>query len=164
MTSGNHWQSPDPILNRVRRVDVVALDPCTVAANPTGADAIITAEDDPCGLFADWAAVANGGLVYCNPPFGRGVAAEFAAKIVVEAAYGCEVIALTRGDMSTAWSRRMALAATLICFPPRIRFRDATGSPPFANTLFYYGPRPQTFRRAFETLGPLVTPITRRQE
>ena len=84
----------------------------------------------------------------------------WAAKIIAEAEAGREIIALTRGDMSTAWARRMAIAAQLVCFPPRIRFRGATGSPNFPNFIFYYGPRPQTFRRAFEDLGPIAAPVS----
>jgi hypothetical protein len=53
MTRGDDWQTPDSILDRVRRIDRIALDPASVISNPTGADAVITEEDDPCGLFAD---------------------------------------------------------------------------------------------------------------
>ena len=161
MTSGNDWETPDPILDPVRRVAPIALDPCTTRSNPCDARTFITAEDDPDGLFADWSVLSNGGLVFANIPFGRGVVAEFAQKIVHEAERGTEIIALTRGDMSTRWARQMTRAATLVCFPARIRFRGATGSPNFSNTFFYFGPRPQTFRRAFEDLGPIVAPISK---
>jgi hypothetical protein len=159
--SGNDWQTPETILDRVRAVDEIKLDPCTVASNPARAKRIVTPEHDPDGLLAEWSVIADGGLVFANIPFGRGVVAEWAAKIVSEAAHGAEIIALTRGDMSTKWARQMATAARLVCFPPRIRFRGATGSPNFTNTIFYYGPRPQTFRRAFADLGPIVVPITK---
>ena len=160
MSGGNDWQTPDPILDRVRRVGPIGLDPCTVAENPTGARAIITKDDVPDGLEANWFGRAKGELVFANIPYGRGVVAEWAAKIVEEASRGVEIIALTRGDMSTRWARQMAIAARLVCFPPRIRFKGANGSPNFSNTVFYYGPRPETFRRAFEDLGPIVAPIS----
>jgi len=161
VTSGNGWQTPDSILERVRTVAPIALDPCTVTSNPTHAKRNITAECDPDGLLSDWWTLADGGLVFCNPPYGRGHATEWATKIVAEAARGTEIIALTRGDTSTRAAWTMIGAATRICYPPRIRFKGATGSPNFSNAIYYLGPRPQTFRRAFEDLGPIVQPVTR---
>lgn len=161
--SGNHWQTPGRILDRVRHVGEIALDPCTVDSNPCGAQEIITPESDPDGLLADWWTRADGGLIYVNPPYGRGHVTEWAAKIVTEAGRGCEILALVRSDTSTRWARRLIHASTLINYPPRIRFKGATGSPNFANAIHYFGPRPQTFRRAFQDLGPIVTPIPTNQ-
>ena len=164
--SGNDWQTPDSILYRVRRVDDITFDPCTITSNPCGATKFTTPECDPDGLLTDWWEVADGGLVFANIPYGRGLATAWAGKIVHEALQGTEIIALTRGDLSTRWAHMMTASAQRICFPPRIRFKGATGSPNFSNAVFYFGPRPQTFRRAFETLGPIVVPIppTHRKE
>jgi hypothetical protein len=86
----------------------------------------------------------------------------WAAKIISEAAKGAEIIALVRCDPSTRWARELIKASTLICYPPRIKFKGATGSPNFSNSVHYIGPRPQTFIRAFRDLGPIVSPIARR--
>lgn len=152
--------SPEYVLDRVRAVGEIALDPCTNDSNPTRARRFITATDEPCGLFADW---TTDGLVYCNPPFGRGFMDPWAAKIIAEAKSGREIIALVRGDASTRWARELITASTLICYPPRIRFRGATGSPPFSNAIHYLGPRPTTFARAFADLGPIVAPVSTKQ-
>jgi hypothetical protein len=154
---GNEWQTPEWLLDLVRQHDDIAHDPCTNDTNPAGARTFVTATDEPCGLFSDW---PDDGLIYANPPWGRGCMDPWAAKIIAEAERGCEIIALTRGDMSTKWARQMAIAARLVCFPPRIRFRGATGSPNFSNTIFYFGPRPRTFTRAFVDLGPIVAPVS----
>jgi len=157
--SGNDWQTPDPILDRVRRVGVIALDPSTTRSNPCGARETVTPEDDPCGLSANWSELSNGGLIYCNPPYGRGEMPAWAAKIGAEASRGCEVVALVRADASTRWARELINASRLICYPPRIKFRGAHGSPPFSNAIHYLGPRPKTFARAFADLGPIVAPL-----
>jgi hypothetical protein len=157
VVTGNNWQTPEWFLDLVRQLGDIALDPATNSTNPTRATKFITAEHDPCGLLADW---SDDGVIYCNPPYGRGHMDPWAGKIIYEAERGREIIALTRGDLSTRWARRMVLAARLCCFPPRLRFRNATGTPPFPNVVFYYGPRPQTFTRVFQDLGPVVAPIT----
>jgi len=154
--SGNDWQSPETILKRVRAVGDIALDPCTNSTNPTRAPQFITAESDPDGLLSEWKVRADGGLTYCNPPYGRGHADAWACKIVHEAELGCEVIALTRGDMSTRSARLLINAAHAVCFPPRIKFKGATGSPNFSNAIFYFGPRRETFKQAFHDLGPVI--------
>jgi hypothetical protein len=159
--SGNDWQTPDWLVSLVVRVAAIALDPCTSPDNPVGAKRILTAESDPDGLTGDWWSIADGGLIFANIPFGRGIGAEFAAKIVHETQRGCEVVALVRGDTSTRWARELINASELVCYPPRIQFKGATGSPNFANSIHYMGPRPTTFTHAFATLGPIVTPITR---
>jgi len=157
--SGNNWQTPDPILDRVKRVGPIGLDPASNSTNPTGARIFITAEDDPCGLFSDWRELAADALAYVNPPFGRGHMDPWAAKIISEAAKDAEVIALVRGDTSTRWARELINASSLICYPPRIKFKGATGSPNFSNAIHYFGPRPITFTNAFSTLGPIVAPV-----
>lgn len=162
--SGNNWQSPDWLLDRVRALGPIELDPCTVSSNPTGARRFITAEDDPCGLFSEWHRLADGGICFANPPYGRNEVGAWCAKILLEAERGCEIVGLLRGDTSTKWAHRLINAATLICFPPRIRFRAASGSPNFPNLIGYFGPRPRTFRRAFEDLGPIVAHVSRARE
>ena len=161
MTSGNSWGTPEPILDPVRRVGPIGLDPASNSTNPTGARKYITAEDDPCGLFSDWRELADDELIYVNPPYGRGCMDPWAAKIISEAAKGAEIIALVRCDPSTRWARELIKASTLICYPPRIKFRGAAGSPNFSNAVHYLGHRPKTFTRAFTDLGPIVAPVSK---
>jgi hypothetical protein len=161
--SGNDWQTPDTILLPVRSMGEF-VDPCSVATNPTGAAAILTRDHTPCGLTADWTEFAADRLVYANIPYGRKIVDQWAGKIVREAGLGCEIVALTRGDTSTQWFRLLNSRAKLVCFPKRLTFRGAKSSANFNNAIFYFGPRPTTFTHAFHDLGPIVTPITRRQK
>jgi len=149
-------ETPEWVLEHVRAVDVIAHDPATNDGNPTGAATYTTATDEPCGLFSDW---PRDGLIFVNPPYSRGETDRWASKIVAEHEQGSEVIALVRCDPSTAWARQLINASTLVCYPPRVRFRGATGSPNFSNAIHYLGPRPETFKRAFATVGPIVKPI-----
>jgi hypothetical protein len=158
--TGDNWQTPEWIFDLVREVGPIGLDPCTNDANPANADRFLTPDSLPDGLIADWLELSADQIVWCNPPYGRSIIGSWIGKILVEVGRGCEVIALTRGDTSTEWARAMFAKARLVCFPPRIRFRGATGSPNFWNLLFYFGPRPETFRRVFANVGPIVSPIT----
>ena len=152
--TGNDWQTPEEILTRVRRVAPIHLDPCTFSDNPTGARSFFTLEDD--GLKWNWGYhVDPDGLVFVNPPYGRGQMRLWAPAIDSEAQRGTQIIALTRGDTSTSWARLLLERCDAVCFPPRIKFKGAQGSPNFANLLFYYGPRSLTFALEFETLGPI---------
>lgn len=162
--TGNFWLTPETILDRVRAVGEIALDPCTNSTNPTRAKWFITAESDPDGLLSEWKVRAGGGLVFANPPYGRGHADAWAGKFVHEARLGCEIIALVRGDMSTRWARQLIHAAHALCFPPRIKFKGATGSPNFSSALFYFGPRREVFRHAFRDLGPVIQLTPNKQE
>jgi hypothetical protein len=125
------WQTPDSLLDLVREVGPIALDPCTVHANPVQARRYIT-QDEPAeifrappgflgatgagkfafgpfgwvgdnGLTADWQLWARGhGLVYMNPPYGRELAA-WMSKAEDESLYGTEIIALVPARPDTRW-------------------------------------------------------------
>lgn len=151
----NSWMTPEWLLDLVRRVGPIDLDPCTTTDNPTDARRFFTIEED--GLTKGWSGYASiDGLTYVNPPYGRGLMSLWVSKILEEAfGHGVEIIALTRGDTSTAWGRSLLYEAHAVCFPPRIKFRGATGSPNFANTIYYFGMREQRFANVFRDLGPI---------
>jgi len=48
------WCTPPEVLERVRRVGPIALDPCTDASNPTGALKYITHDSYGGGLAREW--------------------------------------------------------------------------------------------------------------
>ena len=149
----NTWATPEWLLDCVRNVGPLVLDPCTTQENPTGAKYIRTEQCAPDGLETEWADFK--GLVYVNPPYGRGHMRPWTHKILIEAHNGVEIIALTRGDTSTGWASFLLTEADLVCFPPRIKFKGATGSPPFANLIFYFGRNRDLFYDAFIRVGPI---------
>ena len=147
----NDWQTPDTLLDRVRELDVIGLDPASCKGTPTKASVFLTPERD--GLDRAW---AYSGLVYVNPPYSRGSMIKWATKAVAEADKGAEIVFLARGDTSTAWSRLLIDKCQGMAFPPRIKFKGANGSPPFPNIIYYFGERRMDFWRAFACLGPVV--------
>lgn len=169
-SASSTWQTPDCVLDLVRQLGPIALDPCTALDNPVGArvwcvapDAWNAERDDVHadmyldGLNEEWPTLAKGGLVYCNPPFGRGVSA-WLARCRAAAHFGCEVIALVPARVDTAWWNDFCAppAADAVCFwRGRLTFRGAPGPAPFPSAIVYHGPRKHRFADVFSTAGAI---------
>jgi hypothetical protein len=159
------WQTPESFLELVRKVGPIALDPCTVPENPTGASVWCTGKlrqmtnpprtiDD--GLDAPWAMWSVGGLVYVNPPYGRALP-KWVDKCIAEAERGAEIILLVPARPDTKWFRRLFQSATGVLFwSGRIRFRGATAGAPFPSLVAHWGPNHARFREVFGPFGSLV--------
>lgn len=136
------WQTPEHVLERVRRVAPIGLDPCTTHANPTGARAwwYLDGPFPLDGLASGWSTEKSGHLVYCNPPYGRGIGA-WMDKCHEAAVAGVTVIALVPARTDTRW---FPWTADAICFwRGRLTFRDAPAPAmfPSAVVLWTWGRR-----------------------
>jgi hypothetical protein len=167
------WQTPDEVLERVRRVEPIALDPCTTADNPCRAKAICVPPGEAgkyasvevgCemvvdGLASPWSRMASraGGLIYCNPPYGRDIWRWL--EKCVEAGWEdeAEVIALVPARTDTSWWQRYCSPpepAYAVCFwAGRLTFKGAPAPAPFPSALVYWGPRRFRFAEAFASAG-----------
>lgn len=110
------WCTPPEVLERVRAVAPIGLDPCSQPHNPTGAAIWAVAPGAwPAGEPLPWSAridgfsfpwamhCPEGSLVWVNPPYSRGNLAPWTARCRSEAESGAEVIALVPADTSTDW-------------------------------------------------------------
>lgn len=148
----SNWETPLEVLELVREMGPIALDPCTTEENPCGAAAFLTPRTN--GLTAHWFAAK--GLVYANPPYGRALN-EWAAKMALEASDDTEIIALVPARTDTQWWQRNITTARAICFwEGRIRFVGAESSAPFPSALVYWGPRDLEFATIFKRAGWVV--------
>ena len=147
------WQTPESVLDLVRRVAPIVLDPCTSLENPTGAMSFFAyPENSLCGLTERWHSCQNG-IVFVNPPYGRALGA-WAAKIVAEAQAGCEIIALVPARTDTKWFHLMADHMTsLLLWKGRLTFKGAPAPAPFPSALFYFGKRWERFAEVFSPYG-----------
>ncbi len=152
------WQTPEDVLELVREVGVIDLDPCTVMDNPTFANYPLTPEDD--GLSAYWPGF---GLVYINFPYSQ--ASAWAKKIVHEVertGMKREYIVLAPARTDTRWWHELVAARpSRVCFwRGRLKFNKPTGEPgqsaPFPSALLYYGSDDATFARVFGPKGWIV--------
>lgn len=156
--STNDRFTPRDVLDVVRSFAPIALDPCTTADNPTGADVFVTAERNALAADADWyrwSCQGSSNFCFVNPPYGRGHLLVWAAAMKRWGTYGgCEIIGLVPADMSTVWMRVLLGSATAIAFwHKRISFGTPEGGyeagAKFGNAFVYYGERQGRFKRVF---------------
>lgn len=119
----DNWLTPESVLDRVREVGPIGLDPCTTLGNPTGAAEWHTDDGTPLGERV-WPQVASWGVVFMNPPYSE--QQEWVARACGHAAeYGAAVLSLIPARTDTRlWHRIVVPNAAAICFwRGRLRFR-----------------------------------------
>lgn len=148
------WCTPSIVLECVRAVGSIGLDPCTNADNPTAARSIYTPEID--GLAQPWDLDGNGGLVYVNPPYSN--VGEWALK-AANASAAVPVIMLVAARTDTKWWRQLWGVADAVAFwNGRLKFVGAPTSAPFPSALFGLNVSQRRFRHAFEPVATVVLP------
>lgn len=160
----NDWCTPDVVLELVREVGDIGLDPATGPGNVVGAKSFFTPQDN--GLSQPW---VGHGLVFVNPPYGRQLG-EWTAHARMQAKCGAEIIALLPARTDTRWWQNDVLTAERICFwQGRLRFRGAPAPAPFPSALVYWQGnkhvdykdaqlRGAKFDRVFQPRGWVVRP------
>jgi hypothetical protein len=156
----NERYTPNDVLLVVKQLGVIAFDPATPAHNPTGALRFVAPPND--GLQASWVGCAQGGLIFCNPPYSRGQIAKWVRKAIIERRRGAEVLLLLPQDLGTVWGQMLVPAAQGLCFwKGRINYvrpdgaYDAGAKQP---SLFaYLGRRTWAFHDAFAARGCVLT-------
>lgn len=142
--------TPAVVLDRVRRIAPIALDPCTSEDNPCAAARFYTERDN--GLLQPWES-----LTYCNPPYSD--AKTWAAKMATEAAMGVSIVALVAARPDTKWWRTMWDACDVMAFwRGRLTFGDAAHPAPFPSATFGLNVSQRRFRQAFGDVAEVVIP------
>lgn len=149
-TGRDDWQTPECVLERVRRVGPIDIDPCTSADNPAGAARYYTPSHD--GLAQSW--YAPGGIAYVNPPYSRCL--DWIAKCAAEAERGCQIIALVPARTDTRWWQHCWTADAICFWRGRLKFVGAPASAPFPSAIVYWGREPEKFEAAFGDAGKVV--------
>lgn len=170
------WQTPDKILDPVRRFAPIGVDVATSRTNPVGAEWFYTeflGTDErnlADGLSGPWrdipGADMEGKVAWCQPPYST--AKKWIVKAQFEAGLGAEIIMLIASRTGAKYWAPVFRSDALCFISRRITFIDAdTGKPavdgngrpmpaPFDSALVYWGHRPGRFRRTFADLGNIV--------
>lgn len=165
------WITPPVILDRVRTIGRIALDPCPGEATVHGALNIRHGRHwrgwygD--GLSLSWKRLvdeAGGGLVFVNPPYGgyRRKLKNWIAKCISESEAGCEVVCLVPAAVGSRWFRPIFETANAGCaWFGRVQFLlpdpgDKRVGAPFWSFLAYWGERRDLFFEAFDGTGELM--------
>ncbi len=166
-----NWCTPDLVLDLVRKVASIALDPCGNQDNTVGATTVCVSPEENLvlqaelsyrlladGLAHDWSKLfrREDGLCFCNPPYDDD-AASFMERCATLGALGYEVIGLPAARTDTRWWHQHVKTANAICFwRGRLRFVGANNSAPFPSALPYWGPDPQLFKQIFSPYGQVL--------
>jgi transcriptional regulator with XRE-family HTH domain len=135
------WETTVELLDALHTVfGRFDLDPCAPRKTRTRVRAKrhLTAGDD--GLSAPWR-----GVVFVNPPYGRGLARWVAkARREVELGHAEAVVALLPARPDTAyWHDHVAGRAVVYFLRGRLRFGAGGNSAPFPSALAVWGARPE---------------------
>lgn len=120
MKASDERYTPDSVWRIIEQVGRVAYDPCCGPQAPARAVKHAGAN----GLETNWTEIAEGGLVYVNPPFSE--LRKWAEKTVAEARAGASIVVLTPGDLGTRWAQTLLSADPVIA---AWRGRIAFGGP-----------------------------------
>lgn len=172
------WQTPKYILDCVRKIGPILLDPCTTKENPTSAKYICTEYSELYdGLNTSWSDLCQGnneGLpVWVNPPFSNFLA--WANKTIEETFYKYEIARIGKGgslknplfflgrsDPSTEWYQRLRTNADCIIHPyKRVIFinpenPESRQAPKFACVIFGFNVTPKRAAWAFQSVADVI--------
>lgn len=155
MSSGkDDWQTPAEILELVRKVAPIGLDPCP------GKGSLINAEVECVdGTTEDW---SGHGLVYVNPPYSDLLQwAKLCCYWGTQGLVDTEIISLTPARTDTkAFQEFMSTADTMCFIKGRLKFKDPSGAKtlypaPFPTLACYWGENEDLFCDAFGKRGVL---------
>jgi hypothetical protein len=169
------WCTPAPVLDRVREIGPIGLDPFSNAQSIVSAKREFRLERGEDALRLDWRGF---GLVYVNPPFGDEIVACM-RRVAHFGLLGVEIVALIPHRTDTGWYREAIMSVTAKCeWRGRMKFihgasdrrqMNLLGEPaplpptegdaaaPFPTALLYYGRRRARFVRAFAGAGEIWT-------
>lgn len=118
-----HWSTPADVYAALDAEFCFTLDPCPL----NGGDRLIMEHD---GLARSWV----GERVYCNPPYGRGIAAWLDKATEAQVA-----VYLLPSRTDTAWWHDYAMKANEIRFlRGRLRFGDSENAAPFPSCVLIW--------------------------
>jgi len=153
------WNTPANVLDLVRELGPIGLDPCGNADSIVDAAEEWTLERDGDSLVREWAPRGGQrGLIYVNPPYGRQIGAWVEKCRRASVHGGGEVVALVPSRTDTAWWNASCVPpqSDAVCFwRGRLTFLGAPHPAPFPSAIVYWGARRFRFAEVFGTSGPV---------
>jgi phage N-6-adenine-methyltransferase len=164
------WYTPAPIIEaaRIAMGGEITLDPssCAKANKTVKARRFITLKEDGLAFWTQWVG-AEPERIWLNPPYARGVVADFVRRLIDEVRKdagptGHQACCLVNADTSTSWFQLLLKCSDAVCFfDQRLAFIDGdTMQPTRGNNqgqaAFYFGPHIQRFAIAFAKMGQVV--------
>jgi site-specific DNA-methyltransferase (adenine-specific) len=146
------WRTPDKVLDLVREVGPITLDPCADVSEENWFAEENFSED---GLEISW---KSNGVTYVNSPYGYELP-KWAKKAeheggLIDVTSISQIILLCPARTDTRWWHILWYSAHAFCFwKGRIKFVGAPAGALFPSALFYWGWQPEKFCDVFEKAG-----------
>jgi len=129
------WATPQYVFDELDAEFKFQLD---AAAEGVNAKCKLWISEEEDALSMDWALMANGGSVWLNPPYGRGVG-DWVEKAYRESVSGCCVVVLVFARTDTRWWHSWAMrAAEIRLISGRLKFGDAPNAAPAPSCLLVF--------------------------
>lgn len=155
-SNSDDWNTPECVLELVRKVGSIALDPCSNAQSIVGAELEIM----QAGLSFRWNEEVDNcedDLVWCNPPYSD--VWEWVNKCnITYFMYGTPILALVPARTDTRWFQTCWDSKAICFWKGRIKFLGGKHSAPFPSAVVYWGPNKYRFADAFASAGKIVFP------
>lgn len=162
-TAKDCWMTPPWILDLVKKVGLIHLDPCANDWNSACAERTFTAKDPAPDNGAQWGMLPDGMVTYVNWPYSQNRA--WATMVIDHAAAQsgeAHVIALANASTGTSWFAAMTRAADAICLlDKRVRFvspvtmREVSGNQ-WGTAIWYFGSGVWDFEMVFGDHGVVL--------
>lgn len=146
------WCTPPHVLDLVRQVGQIALDPCGCEGDVVDANVSWRLERDGDSLLRDWAWAGGRGLVFVNPPYGRAIGVFIAKCRETWEVGGRQVVALVPSRTDAAWFQD-AHPTMVTLLRGRLRFVGAESSAPFPSALLFWGWQRRRWLEVFGVQG-----------
>lgn len=124
------WSTPQDFFDKLNAVYGFTLDACAMPENAKCAR-YYTREQD--GLKQPW-----DGVVWCNPPYGRGIGA-WLQKGYESAKQGATVVMLIPSRTDTRWWHEYAMKGQIEFVKGRLKFGGAKFNAPFPCAVITFG-------------------------
>lgn len=150
----NEWYTPDYILDAVREVFDIQMDPASSDIANERVQALVYYTIDQDGLKHEWR-----GNVFLNPPYSQPQIGQFIDKLANSPKVN-HFIVLVNNATETQWGQQLLSISCAVCFPKgRIRFVDPSGNEgqsPLQGQMICYGgdwADPNSFFEHFSKFG-----------
>ena len=132
------WTTPPKFFNDVNAEFGFTLDAAALKGSTLVPDNWYGPDHDDLdrrdALVRDWAEDSNGGPVWLNPPYGRGINA-WVAKAYEESKKGITVVCLVPARTDTNWWWDSCVHHEIRFIKGRLKFGDGKNSAPFPSAL-----------------------------
>lgn len=153
------WTTPAFVLDRVRLIAPIGLDPADNEASLTNPRVSLRLPDND-GLAVSWKSLLlPGEQVFVNWPYGTAENKVWSNKAAIEAQSGVEMTCLVAVRTSENWWDTMLAAGPTAFgfFHKRLRFSNAKHSATFSSVVMYFGDHLARFNEAFKDVCAIWT-------